>query len=135
MSNLPIEIVVKPASNFSGFTAFKNANDLKENILAGHSIIFSADLATKTMIATTVQCGDASLNMNLDLEGFNLWEREEYSALSCRSHMNIVFKLSKKHNKEEYLNYLRAAIAHLFKDMGIEREQQSFILATNAFTA
>lgn len=131
----PISIEVLPKLNFGEYSLFNTLTQMRDEIEAGQKIRFTAKKVTKTMISTVIECGKVGFSVNLDLEGFNLWEKEEYNMLECRSQKNILFKLTKKHNKEEYLSYLAAVINWVFEKLKIERTQEVFSLHTAAFDA
>jgi hypothetical protein len=133
MTSAKPQIVIQPKRKFFEFALFSTLEDMKSAIEKGEQLSFSAKRETKTMISTVLHCGKTEFNVNLDLEGFNLRERQEYNMLACGYKTNILFKLTKTQNKEEYLNYIAAVVDWVFKKIGLERQQEVFNLCTDVF--
>ena len=100
---------------------------LKALVAAGEPIRFRVDLVAKTQCSTVLECGNVSLRLNIQIDGFKMATTENYNHWFAKRETTAYFKKLKSQGLPEYLAYLEATLPYIASHLGtVALEQKTF---------
>lgn len=114
-----LEIVERPW--VSGFTMFAKPN--LSLLQKTKTIRVLTQMVTKTRVATAYQIGECRRAISLPIEGFKTFEKTEYCYYTSQESVSHYFVLSKKQNREVYIEYVKKVIEQFVKNYNLDLDE------------
>lgn len=124
---------ISPLPKMEAFALMSSKKEMAKYILDGGNISFKASLVSKTMLNTSFSGGEHAFNINFEIDGIKTIEKSQYSYFTSTTTTNHYFKISKKQNKEQYIEYVKHLVDQVEKILGVKITQNNFLIHTTAF--
>lgn len=127
---ISLEIVPRPMVTSFTMFAKPSISLLKEK----KEVIIDTHLISKTRVSTSIQIGEACNKVNFAIEGFKTFEKTEMNYFSGGSSTSNYFVLSKKQNREAYIEYVKKVVEKCIVEyFGVEMESVNILLREPRF--